>query len=88
MKTITIQVDDNDAATLQEFLDEVPHTGKYWAIMFGVLLYQKLQSCSYPLSRTNGNRILNHIEDLFQHMAQEDKEKMLDETDGAFGKMA
>lgn len=76
MKTITIEVEDNDAPVLQEFLDEVPQSGKYWAIMFGVLLYQKLQSCSYPLSRADGNKLLDNIEDLYQHMAEEDKDKI------------
>ncbi len=81
MKTIEITLEDNDATTIQEFMNEIPQNGKYWALMLGILAYQKLQPHAsrgeYPLSRSDGNKLLDHLEDLYQHMVEETKEQTI-----------
>jgi hypothetical protein len=76
---LEIELDNNDATILKEFMDEIPKQGKYWALMFGVLMYQKLQphasNGTYPLSRQDCNKLMDHIEDLYQHMVEEKKEE-------------
>lgn len=79
MKQLQIELEDGDATILKEFMDEIPKQGKYWALMFGVLMYQKLQphasNGTYPLSRQDCNKLMDHIEDLYQHMLEEKKEE-------------